>query len=281
MQIGHSKTLVIVFLIIIIFGLLKPPLYFKARSYLVMYLYSSYEKKNSLLDELDMKMKIPDGRSTGEKDWYPFVLVYTANKGFSNFMGRELSLTILYNFGAFDWKYGTSSYYQAQSPYYNSFYGGYIVKEHDSGRKYAFGAEGQPIIEEILSVPEYDFKYLVMESLGCPEEKLTMETVSYELKTDVNYVGYDDWYRLDGLLLLNTPNHKFKSNRRAYIQFGNPIVYPDKEEYELITMHGRIYARYFEEINSTIFLYIITPDSLTLEKCDQEILSKTIIDKKI
>ena len=108
-----------------------------------------------------------------------------------------------------------------------------------------------------------------------------METVSYELKTDVNYVGYDDWYRLDGLLLLNTPNHKFKSNRRAYIQFGNPIVYPDKEEYELITMHGRIYARYFEEINSTIFLYIITPDSLTLEKCDQEILSKTIIDKKI
>ena len=277
MHIEQYKTLLIVLLVIIIFGLLKPPLYFKARSYLVMYAYSNYEKKNSLLNELDINIKIPGGRSTGEKDWYPFVLVYTANHGFSNYMGRELSLTILYNFGAFDWKQGTSSYYQAESPYFNSFYGAYMVKEHEPGRKFAF-AEGKPIVEEVLSVPEYDFKYLVMESLGCPEEKLTMEPLSYEMKAGVDYIGYNDWYRLDGQLSLNTPNHKFKGNRRAYIQFGNPMYDTNKEEFEVTTMQGRIYARYFEEIKSTVFLYIITTDSLTLEKCDQEILSKTVID---
>jgi len=193
-------------------------------------------------------------------------------------MGRELSLTILYNFGAFDWKTGSSTYYQEDSPFYNSFYGGYIIQEHELNRKYGFSSEEKPIIEEIISVPEYDFKYLVMQGLGCPEEKLVMDALSYEVTANVDYVGYKDWFKIDALLLLNNPNHKFKSNRRAYIQFGNPINYIDKEEFGLITMQGRIYAKYFEEIDSTIFLYIMTPGSLNLEQCDQEILSKTTIE---
>lgn len=272
------KVLIIIVLVVISLGILlaKAPLYSKARSYLVMYAYSNLEKKSSLLNKLDVKVKIPGGQSTKEKDWYPFVLVYNDNQGFSNYMGRELSLTILYNFGAFDWKHGSSTYYQKDSPYYNSFYGGYIVQEHQTNRQYGF-ADGEPFIEEIISVPEYDFKYLVMKSLGCPEEKLVMDALSYEITADVEYAGYDDWYKIDGLLLLNTPNHKFKSNRRAYIQFGNPIEPSNTEEFGLITMHSRIYARYFEEIGSTVFLYIMTPGSAELEKCDKEILSKTVI----
>lgn len=279
---GFKKILIILLLAVIAFGLLllKPPLYFKTRSYLVMYAHSYYEKRNSLLDRLDLKIEIPAGTRTKEKDWYPFVLVYTADEGFSDFMSRQLSLTILYNFGAFDWKHGTSSYYQAKSPYYNSYYGAYIVKEHEANHRYAFTPNGDPIIEEILSIPEYDFKHLVMESLGCPTEKLTMEALSYDITSNVDYVGHSGWHRMDGLLLLNNPNHKFKGNRRAYIQFGNPIYYPDKEEFSLITMHGRIYARYFDELKSTLLLYIMTPNSSTLEECDQEILSKTIIDHR-
>lgn len=279
MRVRFSKSLVIVLLVILSLSILfaKAPLYSKARSYLVMYAYSNFEKKNSLLNKLDVSVEIPGGTSTKEKDWYPFVSVYNDTQGFSNFMGRELSLTILYNFGAFDWKSGSSTYYNAESPYYNSFYGGYIIQDQETNRKYGFTTDGEPLIEEIISVPEYDFKYLVMQSLGCPEEKLAMDALSYEITANVDYVGYDDWYRIDGLLLLNNPNHKFKSNRRAYIQFGNPINYTDKEEFGLITMQSRIYAKYFEEIGSTVFLYIMTPGSLVLEKADQEILSKTTI----
>ena len=279
MRVKLPKSIFIIILIVISlsFLFLKPPLYSKARSYLVMYAYSNYEEKKSLLNKLDVSVEIPGGRSTKEKDWFPFVLVYNDNYGFSKFMERELSLTILYNFGAFDWKNGSSSYYNAESPYYNSFYGGYIIQEQESNRKYGFTPDGEPLIEEIISVPEYDFKYLVMQGLGCPEEKRVMDALSYEITSNVDYVGYNDWYRIDGLLLLNNPNHKFKSNRRAYIQFGNPINYSDKEEFGLITMHSRIYAKYFEEIGSTVFLYIMTPGGLELEKSDQEILSKTII----
>ena len=280
MRARFSKTLLITFLVIIAFSFLflKVPLYSKARSYLVMYAHSSFVKTTSLLNKLDLKIKIPGGASTEENDWYPFVSVYSDNRGFSNYMGRELSLTILYNFGAFDWKTGSSTYYQEDSPFYNSLYGGYIIQEHELNRKYGFSSEEKPIIEEIISVPEYDFKYLVMQGLGCPEEKLVMDALSYEVTANVDYVGYKDWFKIDALLLLNNPNHKFKSNRRAYIQFGNPINYIDKEEFGLITMQGRIYAKYFEEIDSTIFLYIMTPGSLNLEQCDQEILSKTTIE---
>lgn len=242
-----------------------------------MYAYSNLAEMNSLLNKLDVSIDIPGGRSTNETDWYPFVLVYNANQGFSNYMKRELSLTILYNFGAFEWNHGSSTFYQEESPYYNSFYGGYLIQEHQKERKYGFTTDGEPLIDEVISVPEYDFKYLVMQGLGCPEEKLVMDALSYEVTADVNYAGYDDWYKIEGLLLLNNPNHKFKSNRRAYIQFGNPTYYPDKEEFGLITMHSRIYVRYFEELGSTIFLYIMTPGSQEMEKTDQDILSKTII----
>lgn len=274
-----SKKLIIVFLVIAAFGILilQPSLFIKARSYLVMSAYSNLVKINSLLNELNVRIDIPGGTSTKEKDWYPFVLVYNADAGFSKHIGRDLSLTILYNFGAFDWKNSTSTFYDAKSPYYNSFYGAYIVKEHQPGRKFAFDPEGQPIIDEVVSVPEYDFKYLVMESLGCPPEKLTMEALSYEITEGVSYAGYDGWHRMDGLLLVNNPNHRFRSNRKAYLQFGNPIYYEDREEFGLITMQGRIYARYFEEIESTVFLYIMTPGSTALEECDQKILSKTVI----
>ena len=242
-----------------------------------MSVYSNVVKSTSLLSKLDLSIKIPGGTSTEENDWYPFVLVYKANEGFSKHIGRDVDLTILYNFGAFDWKSGTSTFYDAKSQYFNSFYGAYVIKENQSDRKFAFTPEGEPIIEEIISVPEYDFKYLVMDGLGCPQDKLTMEALSYEITEDVTYAGYDDWHKMEGLLLVNNPNHRFRSSRKAYLQWGNPIYYENKEEFGLMTMQGRVYARYFEEINSTIFLYIMTPGSAALEECDQKILSKTVI----
>lgn len=277
-----QKITVIILLLTVSLGLLfyKVPLYYQLRSYLVMYFYSIYEEKQSLIKKQNILIDIPGGTSTREKDWYPFVMVFNDDYGFSRYMGRDLALTILYNFGAFDWKQSSSSYYFINSPYYNSFYGGYIVRDN-SGKKFGFTPEGEPDLEEIFSVPEYDFKYLVLQSLGCPEEKMKMELKSCEITKDVEYAKYKGWIKIDSVLETNSPVHKYKVDRRAYIQYGNPFKGNDQEDFELMTMRGRIYARYFDQFGCTVFLYIMTPAWYTLEECDRKILSKTVIGKSM
>jgi len=259
--------------------LLKAPLYYQARSYLVMFAYSKYEQHNSLLEKQKIDMRIPGGTSTEDKDWFPFVMTFNDDKGFSDYMGKDLSFSVLYNFGVFGWDSSSSSLFQEDSPYYNSFYGGYIVKENSSGGVYGYTAKGEPNIDEIFAVPEYDYKYLVMQSLGCPAEKLTMDILSYNITKNVKYAGYDNWLQIDSLLLVNSPDHKYKGDRRAYIQYGNPLKKGNQEDFRLVTTNGRIYSRYFPEFKSTIYLYIMSPDKDTLKKCDDSILSKSVVAK--
>ncbi|HHV65494.1 MAG TPA: hypothetical protein GXX46_10545 [Peptococcaceae bacterium] len=276
----HWKTflgLIIITLLVITVILLKGPFYYQARSYLVMYAFSKYEAGKSILRKDNITLEIPGGISTPEKDWYPFVMVFNADEGFSRYTGRDLALTILYNFGAFDWDMSSSNYYRANSPYYNSFYGGYLVKANSGLERYGFTPEGKLDINQVMAVPEYDFKYLVLESLGCPREKLTMEVLTYDLTENVFYAGYQGWTKVDAKMLVNSPSHQFRGNRRAYIQYGYPLKQAGQEDFELMVARGRIYVRYFQEFKTTVFLYILTPDQGTLEKCDREILSKTVI----
>jgi hypothetical protein len=260
--------------------LIKAPLYYQVRSYAVMYAFSKYEEKNSLLKKEAVEMKIPGGTITKEKDWYPFVMVFTDDKGFSTYMGRDLALTILYNFGAFRWNQSASDYFLEESPYYNSFYGGYLVKE-EGQKKYGFSDSGGLDIKEVFAVPEYDYQYLVMESLGCSSSRLVMDILSYNITEDIAYAGYQGWTQIDASLLVNSPKHKFSGERRAYIQYGNPAQLKEQEDFPLSITNGRIYIRFFENIKSTVFLYILSPNNTTLEECDDKILSKTTIVPKI
>lgn len=276
-----KTTLGLILIVIIALSVLflKVPLYYQARSYIVMYPFSKYEAKDSLLADKSFSLNIPGGTSTEKKDWYPFVMVFNDDEGFSQYIGRDLSLTILYNFGAFSWNKSSSAFFQDDSPYFNSFYGGYLIREKDAN-KYGFSPDGKLNTDEILAVPEYDYHYLVLKSLGCPDEKLTMDILSNNITENVEYAGYKGWTRFDSLLLVNSPNHKYRGDRRAYIQYGNPLKQENLEDFRLMTTYGRIYVRYFEELKQTVFLYIVSPNSLTIEECDKDILSKTMITKK-
>lgn len=274
---GKLGIILLVAVLVLSVLFVQGPFYYQVRSYIVMYAYSKYEERNSILSDQDIQLKIPGGSSTEERDWYPFVMVFNDDQGFSNHMGRDLSLTVLYNFGAFGWDMSTSDYFLEESPYYNSFYGGYLVQDHSESKKYGFDDQGNLDVSEVLAVPEYDYKHLVMEGFGCPEQILTMNALSYNQQGQIPYAGYDGWFRIDALMLVNRPNHQFQGNRRSYIQYGKPLIKSDQEEFGLMTTNGRIYVRYFEELESTVFLYILSPSAQTVEECDQKILSKAII----
>lgn len=277
------KTAIIIILIVIIACgvlVLKDPLYARARSYVAMTAYSKYENTKSLMAKENISITIPGGSSTEEKDWYPFVMIFNDNEGFSDYTGKELSLSILYNFGAFSWNTGSSFFFQDDSPYYASFYGGYVIKDNTGTSPFGFTADGQPDAKELFLPAEYDYKKLVLASFGAPEDKQKMDILSTDVKKGVEYAGYKGWSQIDTVLLINGPAHKFDGARRAYIQYGNPLKKTKLENFPLIASRARVYARYFEEYDSTILLYVFTPYADTLEQCDKEILSKTVIAKK-
>ena len=158
-------------------------------------------------------------------------------------------------------------------------YGGYIVK-NNKNPKYTFGfhSNGHININELSSIPEYDQTRLVLPSIGCPKDKIVFESSIDEVEYNVNYIGYDGWVKVDSTLKTNSPIHSYKKEQQGYLQYGKPIEKKyNNEDFPVIQLKGRIYARYFEEYKMTFILYVMTPNKNTIELCDKEILSKSRI----
>ena len=99
----------------------------------VMSVYSGMHERQSIMHEKGIELAIPGGSATKETDWYPFVMTFNpSGVSFCRFIGEtNRKLTILYNFPAFDlrWGKGCSRLYDPTSPYYNAFYGAYLVTD--------------------------------------------------------------------------------------------------------------------------------------------------------
>ncbi len=240
--------------------------------------YSYIQKQDSILNKKNIDFYIPGGVATKEKDWYPFMLYFNSDEGFSSYSGKNLSLTILYSFGAFNHKKGFSTYYDSDSLYYSSFCGGYAVYNHDEPTN-PFGFSNKGInIDELALIPKYDQTRLVLPSIGCPYNKITFNTNIDDVQYDVNYIGIDGWTKIDSTIITNSPIHNPEKNYHGYIQYGKPVQnIKVEEEFPLIELKGRMYAIYFEEHNMTFILYVLAPTLDTVNKCDRDILSKANI----
>lgn len=265
-----SVKLMIVLLSIFLFLLTPAAVY--VRSLLVMSVYSHTMKKESLMNEKKFDIYIPGGLTTWKTDWYPFVMTFVDNEGFQNYMGNEnLSLTILYNFPAFSLLNGCSRLFDEKSPYFNSFYGAYLVSD-SSGKTFGFRSDGSINEKELTAVPSFDFYWLVLQDFGLSKEDFVFDCQITELKEDVSYSGFDGWMRIDSDITVNNTCHTARPNVMSYLQYGRPN-YQTSSEFAAIPMKGRIYARYFSEWNTSIFYYIIAADEEVLDECDDKILS--------
>lgn len=237
---------------------------------------------HSVQREQGVQINIPTGRITREKDWFPIMNVFHDEKGFSNKIKRDVELTILYNYGDFDSLFGTSLYYDSDSPYYGGYYGAYILKDNSNHNSfYGFDEKGNVIPEEFAQIPEYDQKYLALASIGSDWHKRVFKIEAGEILEDVNYAGYENWVRVDSSIYTNGPAHKRKKFQLGYLQYGNPLLNKEEEEdFKPANFHGRMYIRAFEKSRVTICLYIMAIDEGVLEDCDEKFLAKTIIKEK-
>jgi len=241
--------------------------------------YSYIHKLQSIIRKNKIEFYIPGGRITKGKDWYPFVVTFNDDEGFSKYTNMDLSLTVLYNFGHFESIKGSSSYYNPTSPYYSSFYGGYVIYNNETPAKsFGFYDNGEINVDELALVPKYDQTRLVLPSLGCPLDEIIFRSTIDNIDKSVEYLGIDGWTMVNTTIITNSPIHKAKESQRGYLQYGNPQEdYYDGEDFPPITLKGRVYVRYFKEYKATFALYILAPEVDTIDGCDKNILSKSRI----
>ncbi len=275
----NLKKKLIILILISLFTITQTKAYYTLRSYIIMPLYSHYHMKNSLINKNNIKIHVPNGTSTKQKDWYPFVLCFNDNEGFSKYSNKNLSLTILYNFGHFNVLSGSSSYYTPQSQYFSSFYGAYLVKNNQEPES-SFGFNNRKInINELSSIPQYDQTKLVLPSIGCPQSKIAFNYYIRKIKYNVNYINLKNWVKIDCDIITNSPIHKPNNSNSGYIQYGIPQVnYYNNKDYPIINLKGRLYAKYIDKYKITLIFYILAPNYKTLVECDKKILSKSLIE---
>ena len=127
------RRLAAVGILLLLAGFVLSPFSKLILSLSVMSVYSGVHERQSIMEEKGIELSIPGGGATSEADWYPFVMTFNPSaESFCRFIGEaNRELTILYNFPAFDLRRGKgcSRLYDPTSPYYNAFYGAYLVTD--------------------------------------------------------------------------------------------------------------------------------------------------------
>ena len=278
-----KKLLTIVVSLIALAVFIRSPLSNYPVSLAVMKIYSEIHARDSIMEEKGIKLHIPGGSAAKEKNWYPFVMTFNADAGFQRFTGESnLKLTILYNFPAFNlWK-GCSMVYDSASPYYNGFYGAYLVcRGEDETVPYGFLPDGSLDPEAAAQVPRCDFQKLVLQDFGIKTDTLVFDWKIEKIRTKVAYLGIDGWTQTDARLTVNGMQHQKEDFRRSYLQYGPPGYplpdIPPEADFAPVDMIGRLYGRYFAEWDTSIFFYVLASNQEVLENCDRNILSRSIL----
>ena len=235
------------------------------RSYMVMSVYSAIENRQSVMSENDFKIDVPS-----EKGWYPFVITFnTANFGKWSDTGADMS--IMYNFAAFNLDTLSSGIFDAKDEKHSSFYGAYALSQEDGYFGYT---AGKVDLDEIVLTFKYDYKFLVLKDLGCTYPDF--EVTDSKITEDVTFLDMDGWTRIDAVMETNAMLHTYKENHTSYIQYGKPVDWA-LDDFPLITMYGRLYIKIFEEYDSTVIVYAMSPFETTIEQCDAKLLQNVEI----
>ena len=251
------------------------PLFPFVRSLAVMGIYSKYNQGHSLLAEENIRLHIPGGLSTPEADWYPFVMTFAADSAYAAYTGQpDARLTILYNFPSFDYARGCSRLYDPASPYYNAFYGAYLVR--DKGN--AALAAGAPEEGAVASIAAFDFFTLVLVDFGLGAADRVFDFTVTRWEQDVTFAGYSGWTRAEAVFTVNGCAHNPREGVRSYLQYGAPGFGPVAAEFAPVEMHGLVLGRYFPEWDAGVYFYVMGASAELCRSCEEQILSKSILE---
>ncbi|MDD5016741.1 MAG: hypothetical protein PHO15_01415 [Eubacteriales bacterium] len=257
---------VIVIAIIAVAAALVFWFFYPLRSYAVMSVYSAQHSADSVMEKNGFSVDMPAGEG-----WYPFVMTYNAD-GFKGWSGIDADMSIMYSFGAFDFVTRTSSIYDGASDKYSSFYGAYAVQE--SGGVFGFSDDGDIEVDDVALAVRYDYTQLVIADFGCGDTAFAVD--EYSIARGLEYAGSGGWTRVDATITANGAAHNYAGYKTPYLQYGRPMQTVESD-FEILTLYGRVYAKYFDEYDCTVMIYVIAPSAMAVQDCDDAILKKTQI----
>lgn len=241
-------------------------------SMLIMQFNNVQQGEEALTHTENIEVDMLAGGLSDNQSWYPFLMTYDASAGFSNAVGKDLQLTILYNFASYSPLGGGSRFFEKGTPYNGAFYGAYLLKETDDPFTYMFDASGHLIQASVFEIAKYDYLNLVIKGLGAKEKDLVFEQ-NVSGVTTKTFGGYE-WTEVSAEGVSNSPSHTFESFQLAYLQYGLPYGQVESD-FENIPMYSRVWVTKLEEKNTTLVLYAMTPDPLFLEDMSQSIIYET------
>ena len=256
--------------IVVLAAFVLSPLFPYVRSLAVMSVYSPVCAKNSIMEKENFSLKIPSGEG-----WYPFVMTYTADEAFSSYAKlADSKLTIMYNFPAFDLKRGCSRLFDERSPYYNSFYGAYVISQGNH-KAYGFSPNIQGVSEPALAeLAKFDFFNLVLADFGLTKEERVFEYSLTSEDTNVTFASYSGWTCVCSDITINGVNHEKNGFVNSYLQYGAP-KFAVSSDFAPIEMKSIVYAKFFAEWDSSVFFYVMSPSEEVCEECMYTILSQS------
>ena len=277
MKRGDRVLIIVTSVIVLLSIFIISPLSDFALSLAVMSVYSAQCAKEGIPAKTGIDLYIPGGGLGQTDGWYPQMLTFVPGKAFGRAVGRDCSLTILYNFPAFDLSKGCSRLYNEKDPLYSSFYGAYLVECRDG--VYGFNkddATGKLSLDarEVAEVARYDYQNLVLSDFGLDARSAVFSFEIEELKEGVSYAGSEGWTAVDARLQTNGCAHRKSGYVTSYLQYGAPAFDTDAPLAPTV-LYGRIYGKYLPEKEVGVFFYIIAADRQALEKCDEDLLSES------
>lgn len=248
------------------------------RSLAVMSIYSHIHEKQSIMEEQGIDLHIPGGLTTREADWYPFVMTFQADEAYRSYTGeKDARLTILYNFPAFSLSKGCSRLYDTESPYYNGFYGAYLVKDSNNA------GQAQGSLDEKLaaSIARFDFFWLVLGDFGLPEEKQVFDFKVTDRQENVTFAGHEGFTKMAADVLVNGSAHNKRKGVMSYLQYGSPGFgdITEEEEFAPVRLSGLIYGKYFDEWDTGIYFYAMGSEK-AIDCCENHIFPEIRLGDK-
>lgn len=219
-------------------------------SYYIVGLTVMYFNNKANIRQSDLGVELSDlNLIRPQGDWYPLINAYL-DRDFSNYVEKDVDLLIFYSYG--DYQKGSSTIFDPDSKYFNSFFGCYIIRQNETGF-YGFKDDGSLDLDEILQIPKYDYDFLVAEPLGFElnNNETNYSTNSTSLVDGNHYVGIT--------IETNSLYHQYKQFNLNYLQYGLPYIKNEQQDFFPIEMSGKFKIVKYKE-NITLIYYIFSPN---------------------
>lgn len=122
-----------------------------------------------------------------------------------------------------------------------------------------------------MNITQFDYQRLVIGDFPIELDQETFQWKIRQIKKKASVAGSDGWLRIDADMLVNGALHQRKSFVRSYLQYGSP-KYDVMTDFAPVEMKGRVYAKYLEEQDVTVFFYVLARTDEVLENCDRKML---------